>query len=132
MSTLVDTTVWSLAYRRRTASDPRARRLIDLVNRDEAVIIGAVRQELLSGIHDPREYAAVRQRMRAFSDLALNEEHYERAAEFFNHCRSRGVQDSNTDFLICAAAESHGLSIFTADRDFENFAKHLPIRLFSP
>jgi hypothetical protein len=26
------------------------------------------------------------------------------AAQFFNLCRSRGIQGSNTDFLICACS----------------------------
>jgi hypothetical protein len=34
----------------------------------------------------------------------LHSEDYELAAQFFNQCCGRGVQGSNTDFLICAAA----------------------------
>ena len=50
------------------------------------------------------------------------------AAEFFNRCRARGIQGSNTDFLICAAAVRRRLSIFTADEDFAAFAQVLPLR----
>jgi len=102
-----------------------------MINRDEVVIIGAVRQEVLSGIRDPREFALIRDRLRDFPDLRLKERHYERAAEFYNICRSQGVQGSNTDFLICAAADIHDLAIFTTDQDFQHFARHLPIRLHS-
>lgn len=42
--------------------------------------------------------------------------------------RSHGIQGSYTDFLICAVAEKHQMSIFTLDQDFENFSKHTPIR----
>ena len=53
----------------------------------------------------------------------------ELAAEFFNTCRSNGIQGSNTDFLLCAAATRRGYSIFTTDPDFENFRVHIPILL---
>jgi predicted nucleic acid-binding protein len=51
------------------------------------------------------------------------------AAQFFNICRAKGVQGSNTDFLICAVAVRWQLAIFTTDGDFTLFAKHLPIVL---
>jgi hypothetical protein len=37
----------------------------------------------------------------------------------FNMCQRRGIQGSNTDFLICAVAEMYELSIFTIDQDFK-------------
>ncbi len=42
---------------------------------------------------------------------------------------SKGVQGSNTDFLLCALSVRYDLAIFTIDEDFKNYAKHLPIRL---
>jgi len=46
--------------------------------------------------------------------------------------RSHGVQGSNVDFLICAAAYSYRTAIFTTDNDFRHFARHLPIKLYEP
>jgi predicted nucleic acid-binding protein len=129
MSVLVDSTVWSLALRRTTADSPEAKLLAAVIAHGEARIIGAVRQEVLSGIRTPEQFARVRDRLAPFPDLPLSETHYVRAAEFYNACRSRGVQGSATDFLICAAAQSHRLSIFTTDADFTRYAAHLPIRL---
>jgi hypothetical protein len=54
---------------------------------------------------------------------------FERAAEQLTACRIRGIQGSNTDFLICAVSERLDLSIFTTDDDFTHFSEHLPIRL---
>ena len=51
------------------------------------------------------------------------------AAKFYNLCRGKGIQGSNTDFLICAVAVRHDLSVFTTDGDFPRFAKCLPIVL---
>jgi hypothetical protein len=46
MSVIVDTSVWSLALRRNAPDSPIVERLRTLITRDEAVIFGAIRQEL--------------------------------------------------------------------------------------
>ena len=125
----MDSTVWSLALRRRAAASSEATHLTDLIKSSLAVIIDPIRQEVLSGIRHPEVFARIRAQLRAFPVLALSENHYELAAEFFNTCRSRGIQGSNIDFLICAAAHSYSTEIFTADHDFRLFARHLPIKL---
>jgi predicted nucleic acid-binding protein len=73
----------------------------------------------------------IREILRAFPDLPLEIRDYETAASFFNKCRKKGIQGSNTDFLICAVASRHGMSIFTNDNDFQLYEKHLNIELFS-
>ena len=35
------------------------------------------------------------------------------------------------DFLICAVTVDNGMLIFTTDNDFDDYAKHLPIRLLT-
>ncbi len=130
MKILVDTTVWSWAFRRKNVDvDAEALELRRLIANFEAAIIGPVRQELLSGIKDARQYSWLRDLMRAFPDTAIESEDYERAAQFLNTCRSKGIQGSNTDFLICAVATRNGHPIFTMDKDFANYAKLLPISL---
>jgi predicted nucleic acid-binding protein len=57
-------------------------------------------------------------------------EDYEEAASYYNRCRSKGIQGSSTDYLICAIATRHDLAIFTDDRDFGRYSKLLPIRLY--
>jgi predicted nucleic acid-binding protein len=133
MSVLVDTSVWSLAFRRRDpVSHPAVAELRGLIWETRACLIGPVRQELLSGIREPSQFQKLRQHLGAFPDLGLSTPDYERAAEFFNLCRARGVQGSNTDFLLCAAAERHGVPILTTDGDFPIYARHLPIELYRP
>jgi len=58
----------------------------------------------------------------------LHSEDYELAAQFFNQCRGRGVQGSNTDFLICAAAVRPDSSVFSTDSDFEAYERILQLR----
>ncbi len=131
MSVIVDTSVWSLALRRNTPNDgtPIVNVLRDLMADGRVVLLGAIRQEVLSGIRYTEQFVKLRDYLRAFPDLEITTNDYELAAEFFNTCRRNGIQGSNTDFLICAVAHNRGYSIFTTDKDFENFRSYIPVLL---
>ena len=131
MKVLVDTPVWSMALRRRKQSEDSVTRsaLSALVEDGRVAIIGPVRQELLSGIRERPQFDRLREHLRAFTDTELTSDDYEEAAAFYNRCRAKGIQGSNTDFLICAAAVRYGYPIFTTDADFTRFAALLPIAL---
>ena len=131
MSVIVDTSVWSLAFRRRTARSPEAEALAGLLEEDDAILLGVIRLELLSGMPDATQFHTLRDRLRSIPDYPLTVEHYEVAAESFTACRLRGVQGSHTDFLLCAVSVLDQIPIFTTDKDFDLFVAHLPIRLFS-
>ena len=131
MKVLVDTSVWSLALRRRTTvRDPLIEDLRLLIDQGRVAIIGPIRQELLSGIQHADAFQRLRDHLRGFEDEQLEVADFERAAEHFNACRGKGVQGSNTDFLICAMAERRDLPILTTDADFDRFARILPITLY--
>lgn len=133
MNVLVDTGVWSLALRRRQISqDPAVLELRELIREGRAHLIGLIRQEVLSGIREKAQFDRLRAHLREFPDLPVQTADHERAAEFFNACRSRGVQGSNTDFVICAIADRYGMVILATDGDFPLFASHLPIQLHVP
>ena len=133
MNVIVDTSVWSLALRRRRpAMSPIVLELAELVREGRAAMMGAVRQEILSGVQREEQYETLREYLRAFPDIALEVEDHEEAASFFNRCRAKGVQGSNTDFLMCAAAVRRRFAILTTDADFLHFAKVVPIDLHSP
>ncbi|MHB8791014.1 MAG: type II toxin-antitoxin system VapC family toxin [Desulfobulbaceae bacterium] len=129
----MDTSVWSLALRReRPVDEDWVRELTELIQEQRVVMIGPVRQELLSGIRDPVQFRTLREHLHAFPDLPLATADFEYAAELFNLCRGKGVQGSNTDFLIVAVAVQHNLAILTTDKDFLLFAQHMPLRLLKP
>jgi predicted nucleic acid-binding protein len=131
MNVLVDTSVWALALRRRSgAVHAAATELADLIGDGRVALIGPIRQELLSGIRHRADVDRLRDHLRNFPDTALVPVDFERAAEHFNACRARGIQGSNTDFLICAFAERTGYPILTTDDDFRTFARVLPIQLY--
>lgn len=137
MNVLVDTSVWSLALRRK-AQDLNAAEaavvaeLSQLIREGRARLIGLVRQELLSGIRDAGQYEKLRNTLRAFPDEDAGLADYEAAAKAGNACRARGIAVSVSDMLICALAVAREWAIFTADPDFKKYAKVLPLQLHTP
>ena len=134
MKVLVDTTIWSIALRRRRlALKPAEQRIlaewIRLVNEDQASLIGPIRQEVLSGIRRAADFERLQIILEAFEDVAIEASDYVQAADFFNTCRSRGLNGSPIDLLICAVAHRLKLPIFTTDGDFAALARHIPLSL---
>jgi predicted nucleic acid-binding protein len=130
VNVLVDTSVWSLALRRaKRVDDTALRELAELIREGRVIMVGPVRQELLSGIKVKVQFELLRDHLRAFPDLELEPADYEEAAAAFNRCRERGIQGSNTDFLICSAALRRDLSIYTTDKDFLQYTKVLKLTL---
>ena len=130
MKVIVDTSVWSLALRkdRQTATAP-VHELRHLIQDHRVQMIGPIRQEILSGIRNEAQFRKLKTHLNSFPDLPIITDDYIDAARFFNLCRSKGIQGSNTDFLICAVAMRNKFSIFTTDRDFDKFSKHIKIIL---
>jgi predicted nucleic acid-binding protein len=134
MSVVIDTIIWSLALRRRSGSlNPHeqqvVRELATLVGAGRTILIGVIRQEVLSGIRQQSQFALLRNYLRDFADEPVSTADHERAAEHYNNCQSYGIQGSHIDFLICAVAERLGAPIFSLDVDFTRYARHLPITL---
>jgi len=133
MTVLVDTPVWSLALRRKPGDLNRreqalTRALAELIREGRAQIMGAIRQELLSGIREAERFEKLRDYLRAFEEPRLEVRDYEEAAQMHNQCRTRGVAGSAIDFLVCAVAHRRGWQVFTTDRDFERYARVLPLK----
>ncbi|MEN8752720.1 MAG: PIN domain-containing protein [Desulfobacterales bacterium] len=130
MKVIVDTSVWSLALRRDKDDSPApVQELRHIIRDHRAQMMGPIRQEILSGIRSKSQFKKLRKHLESFPDLPILTEDYVTAAQFFNHCRSKGIQGSNTDFLICAVAVKNKLSIYTTDKDFEIFSSYIQIVL---
>ncbi len=134
MKVLVDTSVWSTAFRRKAITvDERAVviTLQELIESLQVAIIGPIRQEILSGITEEKQYNLLKTKLAAFEDLLISTCDHEKAAFFYNICRSNGIQGSHIDFLICAVAANHKMPIFTVDKGFLLYAEYLPIAVYS-
>jgi predicted nucleic acid-binding protein len=137
MNVLIDTSVWSLALRRKNESLNTNERFLvaelsELIREGRARMIGLVRQELLSGIKATEQYEKLRLHLRSFPDEVVDTSDYEEAAKAGNRCRAKGVVVSIVDILLCAVANKRLWTIFTTDPDFSNYAKVLPLRIHAP
>jgi len=134
VTTLVDTSVWSLALRRRPSDlNRRERRVVDnlrrLIEDGDAAIIGPIRQELLSGVRDEPQFHRLRETLGHFPHIIIEDADYDAAAECFNTCRSAGLAATAIDMLICAVAMRVETRLFSIDADFERYAKVVDLEL---
>jgi len=134
---LVDTSIWSLAFRRsaeKLNSEEKTilSNLTTLIEDLRVVLIGPIRQEILSGISDEVQFTQLKEKLQAFDDLPITSQDYELAAEFYSTCRKNGVQGSHIDFLICTVTHRNRLLIFTTDKDFERYSKFIDLNFHKP
>jgi predicted nucleic acid-binding protein len=129
MKVLVDTCIWSNAFRRENPDSFILKRLTDLIYDGRVAIIGPIRQEIFSGISNKKQFSKLKNQLSAFIDIPLTTEHYIKAAEFNSLCRKNSIQGSAVDFLICSVAHINRLAVFTDDKDFNSYLKYLPINL---
>ncbi len=129
MKVLVDTCIWSAVLRHRHPDSILIEKIKDLIDDGRVTIVGPIRQELLSGVHSHKQFNQLKDILSSFEDIPLETKHFVTAAEFSKTCRSKGIQGSTIDFLICAVAHLENLAIFTTDKDFEDYKKYLFIQL---
>jgi len=103
-----------------------------LIESNELALFGIVRQELLSGIKLPAHFERIDLTTQALPLFFADDEDHTTAARFFNTCRSKGIQGSPIDFLICAMAVKRKFPIYTTDPDFELYEPIIPIELYRP
>src|SRR5215470_227931 len=137
MNVLIDTSVFSLALRRKNESLSTNERLLvselsELIREGRARMIGLIRQELLSGIKATEQYEKLKLHLRSFPDEVIDTSDYEEAAKAGNRCRAKRVAVSIVDILLCAIAIRRQWTIFTTDPDFSSYAKVLPLRIHTP
>jgi predicted nucleic acid-binding protein len=132
MKVIIDTPVRSLAFRKKGSNENNAiiNNLIYLIRNEQIKIIGSIRQEVLSGISNKNKFYEIKNKMIVFTDHIIQTSEYEFAAECSNECRRNGIQGSHTDFLICAVSIKNDWEIFTEDKDFFEYEKYLPIKIY--
>ena len=134
MSLLVDTSVWSLAFRRDApaSASERAELVRAIEAGEELVTTGLILQELLQGFSGPRDRVQILDRFAALPLLVPDRRDHVDAAELRNKCRRGGIQIGTIDALLAQLCLRHGLTMLTADRDFRNIAGHCALKLWAP
>ena len=135
MTLFVDTSVWSLAFRRdsRSSQDPplEVMALRRALERAELLVTtGIVLQELLQGFSGPNARGDIIDRFSALPLLVPNRQDHIEAADLRNRCRRAGVQIGTIDALLAQLCIHHGLTMLTTDQDFVHMASHCPLRLW--
>jgi predicted nucleic acid-binding protein len=129
---LVDTSVWSLAFRRdRAPAAPEVGALRDALEGAEIVVTtGLVLQELLQGFAGPRARRDIIERFAALPLLNPDRQDHIDAAELRNRCRRAGVQVGTIDALLAQLCIHHSLTLLTTVNDFVRAASHCPLRVW--
>jgi predicted nucleic acid-binding protein len=132
LSLFVDTSAWSLAFRRDPPSSTgEVRALVRAIEVGETILTtGLVLQELLQGFSGPKTRDLILDR---FSDVALlvpDRDDYVQAADLRNRCRRSGVQIGTIDALLAQLCIRHDLTMLTSDEDFGRIARHSPLQLW--
>lgn len=132
MKVLVDTPIWSYALRsEREGFGQHVKEFETLIADQRVLIIGPIRQEVLSGYSEIKKFEKLNRKIKYFENTPIIDEDYVQAAKFSNICRKNGVQGSHIDFLICSVAYRLQAQIFTTDKDFGYYQNHIPVKLFT-
>ncbi len=133
MTLLVDTSVWSLAFRRdQPSTAPEVRALRNALEGGEVIVTtGLILQELLQGFAGPRARESIIDRFAALPLLTPNRQDHVDAAELRNRCRRAGVQMGTIDALLAQLCIRHKLTLLTTDNDFVRAAAHCPLQVWT-
>ena len=132
MSLLVDTSVWSLAFRRDSqVATPEVSTLQhSLDGADQVFTTGLVMQELLQGFSGPKARDQLIERFGALGFLQPDREDHIEAAGIRNTCRRNGVQIGTIDAVLIQLALKNDLVLLSSDNDFLLASKYIKFRLW--
>jgi len=133
LSLFVDTSVWSLAFRRDApvAANERRELVRAIEAGEEIVTTGLVLQELLQGFSGPKSRRQILDRFVALPLLVPDRRDHVEAAELRNKCRRGGVQVGTIDALLAQLCLRYDLTMLTTERDFRDLAGHCALKLWT-
>lgn len=128
----MDTSVWSLAFRRDVPSPaPEARALVQAIEGGETILTtGMVLQELLQGFSGAKARSQILDRFSALAMLWPDRDDHIEAADLRNRCRRAGVQIGTIDALLAELCIRHDLTMLTSDDDFRSIAGHSTLKVW--
>ncbi|MEO1003315.1 MAG: PIN domain-containing protein [Cyanobacteria bacterium J06638_7] len=133
MSLLVDTSVWSLAFRRdgqQGAPEVSALRAA-LQGAAQVFTTGLVLQEVLQGFAGPKNRDQLVERLSVLAFLQPDKQDHIAAADIRNACRRRGLQIGTIDALLIRLCQRYDLTLLTTDKDFQAASRQEEFRLWT-
>ncbi|MDI6816111.1 MAG: PIN domain-containing protein [Actinomycetota bacterium] len=133
MRVLVDTSVWSLALRRKNDAESQAVKILTeyIESGEQVFVIGIIAQEILSGVTSIKLFNQLIEHLAAFPIIDLFEDDFIEAARLRNTCKKKGIQIGTIDALIAAVCIKHDLLLLSLDKDFQAMAGIMPLQLVS-
>jgi predicted nucleic acid-binding protein len=134
VSLFVDTSVWSLAWRRdHTSSAPEVSELERALKASESIYAtGFILQELLQGFSRPKAHKKIIEHFSALPLLVPDRHDHIQAADLRNACRRKGKQVGTIDAMIAQLCVRHDLVILTTDKDFQEIATVVSLSVWTP
>jgi predicted nucleic acid-binding protein len=132
LSLFVDTSVWSLAFRRDSpSSTAEVRALVRAIDSGETILTtGLVLQEILQGFAGPKARAELLDRFSAVPLIVPDRDDHIQAAELRNRCRRAGIQIGTIDALLAQLCIRHGLTMLSTDNDFRRVTSQCVLKLW--
>lgn len=132
MSLLVDTSVWSLAFRR--DGEPGVPEVVALraalQGAEQVFTTGFVLQEVLQGFAGPKNRDELVERLSVLAFLQPDKQDHIAAADIRNACRRRGIQMGTIDALLIQLSQRYDMTLLTTDKDFQAASEHVEFRLW--
>jgi len=82
----------------RAEFEQQVKKLETLIIDQRVLIIGPIRQEVLSGYSEIKKFEKLNKKLKYFVNTPVIGEDYIEAAKFSNICQKNGIQGSHTDF----------------------------------
>ena len=132
MRLLVDTSVWSLAFRRDSPSLTAEALALKkaLESGDEVFITGIILQELLQGFIKPQAQDQIVEYFHSLPLLTPDFDDHIKAAALRNQCRTKGIQVTTVDALLAQLCIRHELEMLTTDKDFTHISRFFDLAIW--
>ncbi len=132
MNILVDTSVWSLALRRKKVPElPEIKALHHILREPNKIVTtGFIVQELLQGFSGPKSCELIIERFQSLPLIQPTLVDHIEATEIRNTCRRSGIQIGTIDALIAQLCIKYDLLLLSTDKDFQYAAQHIPLQFY--
>ncbi len=116
---LVDTCIWARVFAKPGSNEHRI--VEQLIEQERVVMIGPVLTEVLYGFRRQEQADWVASRLKNLAWIEVEWEDWREAASLGRRLAAAGHRLPQTDLVIAAVAERHGLLVYTVDPDFDHF-----------
>lgn len=124
---LVDTSAWIAAFSRKGFERLKGD-LKTALSSDRLAVTGIILLELLRGARNEEQFESLRKRLSIIPELPFQGEDWLKTARLSFSLRRKGVMASLPDILIAGVALRHDCVLYHCDKDFEQIAKHTPLK----